>query len=397
MQVLAVIPARGGSKGIRRKNVRRLCGQPLIGWTIQAARAAQHVDRVVVSTDDPEIAAVARRYEAEVVWRPAEISGDLASSEDALLHTLQHLRSTEQYAPDLLVFLQCTSPLTHAEDIDGVVQALLADQADTALAVSDFHYFLWRREGRGNLVGVNHDKSQRLLRQQREPNYLECGSVYAMRAAEFGHRKHRFFGRTTHFEVPAERCWEIDEPVDLEVAEVLMRSQLRQAQLASIPQDLQAVVFDFDGVLTDNRVLVDQYGQEAVRCSRADGMGIAQLRHQQVHMLVLSSEANPVVTARCEKLGLQCLSGVRRKWPVLADWLQHRGITPDRVAYVGNDHNDLDCLRRVGCAVAVADAHPDVKSAAHLVLTAAGGQGAVREFTDLVFKRLGETPRVEAA
>ncbi|HEY9766444.1 MAG TPA: acylneuraminate cytidylyltransferase family protein, partial [Chroococcales cyanobacterium] len=121
MAVLAVIPARGGSKGIPRKNVRLLAGKPLIAHAIEAARGSRSIDRVVVSTDDTEIGRVAERFGAEVVWRPTEISGDTASSEAALLFTLDFLESKEGYRPDILVFLQCTAPLTLAEDIDDTV------------------------------------------------------------------------------------------------------------------------------------------------------------------------------------------------------------------------------------------------------------------------------------
>lgn len=225
MHILAVIPARGGSKGIPRKNIRPLAGRPLIAWTLAAARASRHITRLVVSTDDAEIAAVAQQWGAEVVWRPAEISGDLASSESALLHVLDHLRATEGYVPDLLVFLQCTSPLTIAEDIDGTVDALLRGSADAALAVTPFHYFLWRADADGTAGGINHDPRVRLMRQQREPQYKETGAVYVMRVPGFLQAKHRFFGRTVMHVMPGERVQELDDPVDFEVAEVLLRAQ----------------------------------------------------------------------------------------------------------------------------------------------------------------------------
>ena len=142
----AVIPARGGSKGILRKNLLMLAGKPLVAHSIEAARMSHHVNRIFVSTDDPEIAAVSQQYGAEVVWRPEDISGDLASSEEALLQVLEHLRQVEEYVPELVVFLQCTASLTLAEDIDGTVEALYDAEADSALAVVPFHYFLWRQE-----------------------------------------------------------------------------------------------------------------------------------------------------------------------------------------------------------------------------------------------------------
>lgn len=225
MTGLAIIPARGGSKGIPRKNILPLAGKPLLAHTIEQARCAQTVGRVVVSTDDAEIAAVAQSYGAQVVRRPAAISGDTAPSEAALLHTVEHLQQTEGGVPDLLVFLQCTAPLTRAEDIDGAVRAMLAENADSALAVTPFHYFLWRQGETGDAVGINHDKQVRLLRQQRSPQYRETGAIYVMRTAGFLKARHRFFGKTTLYVMPAERCLEIDEPIDFQMAEWLMQQQ----------------------------------------------------------------------------------------------------------------------------------------------------------------------------
>jgi N-acylneuraminate cytidylyltransferase len=388
-ETLAIIPARGGSKGIPRKNVVSVGGKPLLGWTIEAARAARRVDRVVVSTDDPELAAVARRFGAGVVDRPAELAGDSASSESALLHALDHLRDAEGYEPDVLAFLQCSSPLTAPDDIDGTVEALDREQGDSAVAVVPFHYFLWRRGGSGDGLGINHDKTSRLLRQDREPQFLEAGAVYAMRVPGFREARHRFFGRTALHEIPAERRWEIDEPVDLEVAEVLLRARDRADKRSLLPERLDALVFDFDGVFTDNRVTVLDEGREAVVCNRSDGLGIERLRKAGWPMLVLSKETHPIVSARCAKLKLECLQGIDEKGPALRHWLDARGFSPDRTLYVGNDVNDLPCLAEVGCPVVVADAYPEARRAARIILDHPGGHGALRELAELIESRYG--------
>src|SRR5262245_59877827 len=151
------------------------------------------------------------------------------------------------------------------------------------------------------------------------------------------------------------------------------------------PDTLRAVsllVFDFDGVMTDNRVLVMQDGTEGVFCNRSDGLGIGMLRDAGLSMLVLSKEANPVVAARCRKLKLDCRQGIDDKLAELKAIIKDRGLTADHVAYVGNDLNDLPCMSHVGLPLAVADAYPAVKSAARAVTTAAGGHGAVREICD---------------
>ncbi|MBW2365160.1 MAG: acylneuraminate cytidylyltransferase family protein [Deltaproteobacteria bacterium] len=228
MKVAAIIPARGNSKGILRKNIKLLAGKPLVAHAIDCAKSSRFVDRVIVSTDDTEIAAVSQNSGAEIVQRPQEISGDSASSEIALLHSLDHLYHSDAYEPDLVVFLQCTAPLTLPEDIDGTIQALLDENADSALAVTPFHYFLWNQDESGNAVGINHDKRFRPLRQDRERQFLETGAVYVMRTQGFKETKHRFFGKTAIYVMPPERCLEIDEPVDLRIAEILMQEQQKK-------------------------------------------------------------------------------------------------------------------------------------------------------------------------
>lgn len=235
MKTLAIIPARGGSEGIPSKNVRLLAGKPLIAHTIGTAAQASSVNRVVVSTDDDEIATISRQWGAEVVSRPAEISTDTSSSEMALLHALEYLHEKEGYSPDLLVFLQCTSPLTLPEDIDGTVQVLFAQEADSSLAVTPFHYFLWRWDVNGDAIGVNHDKRVRPLRQERDLQYLETGAVYVMRTQGFKEAGHRFFGKTAMYVMPPERCLEIDEPIDLRIAEVLMTEGARNQKISDDP------------------------------------------------------------------------------------------------------------------------------------------------------------------
>lgn len=384
MKTTAIIPARGGSKGVPRKNVLMLAGKPLLGWTIEAAMTSATVDQVIVSTDNPEIVEVAEEFGASVVWRPAEISGDLASSEDALLHAVNSMSEMGHGASDITVFLQCTAPLIVSDDIDGTVNALVKSNADTAVAVADFHYFLWRESADGGLTGINHDKQVRQLRQQREANYIETGSVYAMRTIGFLKHKHRFFGKTVQYVTPPERVLEIDEPVDYRVAEVLLRDRLREQQTAALPSQIKLIVFDFDGVFTDDRVLLSQDGTESVSCSRSDGMGIRLAHDAGIKMLILSTETNPVVSQRAQKLRVDVLQGVEKKVDVLSDYLTAHQIDWANIVYVGNDINDVECLRRAGCGVAVADANPAAVSSSDVVLSRNGGNNAVRELIDLV-------------
>ncbi len=226
MEVVCIIPARGGSKSIPKKNIYLLKNKPLISYVIQQALNSTYKPRVFVSTDSIEIAEVASAFGAEIIMQPDDISQDQSPSEHSLLFALEHLRVNEKYIPEITAFLQCTSPLTEAEDIDGTVEALIQNQADTALTVTPFHYFLWESQGNGEAIGINHDKSIRLRRQDRSCQYLETGAVYVMRTEGFIKHKHRFFGKTVFHVMPRERVFEIDEPCDFQIAEALLESKL---------------------------------------------------------------------------------------------------------------------------------------------------------------------------
>ena len=189
--------------------------------------------------------------------------------------------------------------------------------------------------------------------------------------------------------MPAERCFEIDEPVDFKIAEMLLRERKTAERLTSLPPEIELLILDFDGVMTDNTVVVNELGQESVRCHRGDGMGIAKLQASGVPVIVLSSEYNPVVTKRCEKLKISCIQRAENKVSILNQVLAERKVDPAKVVFVGNDINDLECLKAVGCGVAVKDAHEQIFNSAKLILEHNGGQGAVREICDLIMQKKG--------
>lgn len=385
MNAIAVIPARGGSKGLPRKNVRPLCGKPLIAWTIETALRAETVGKVVVSTDDEEIGEVSARWGAHVVWRPAAISGDTAPSEEALLHALRHLGIDE----GVLVFLQCTAPLILPEDVDGTVRALEGG-VHSAFTAAPWHQFPWRLEG-GSAVPVGHTKTFRPRRQDRTSLYVEVGAVYAMDIARFLQEGHRFPGPTALYPIPRERSVEIDDETDFFIAEALMERRLKAQGETGWPQGVEAVVTDFDGVLTDNRVHVHEGGTETVTCHRGDGWAIGQLRQRGIRLLVLTHEENAAVRRRCEKLGVECLVAQGDKLPILQRWLARHGVDPKATVYVGNDVPDVACLRFVGWGVAPADAHEAAKGAARIVLRTPGGWGCLRELADGILTKGGKT------
>jgi len=164
---------------------------------------------------------------------------------------------------------------------------------------------------------------------------------------------------------------------------------LSRELFALLPEAPALLVLDFDGVLTDDRVYVSEDGKESVCCTRGDGMGTTLLRRAGFPVLVISTEKNPVVAARCTKLKVECVQGVADKTADLRRLLQDRGIDPARVIFVGNDVNDIGCARIAGASFAVADAHPLLKLAVKGVLSHPGGRGAVREVAELILTKLG--------
>ena len=158
--------------------------------------------------------------------------------------------------------------------------------------------------------------------------------------------------------------------------------------LADRIRAVRLVAFDFDGVFTDNMVYVFEDGREAVRCSRADGLGLSRLKELNVHTLIISTETNPVVSARAQKLRVRCVQGCSDKRSALDEALKELALTSQQAAFVGNDVNDLACLTYVGLPIVVADAHPDVVPHALYRTTHPGGHGAVREVCDLFVRTL---------
>lgn len=421
MTVLAVIPARGGSKGVPAKNLAAVGGAPLVARAVRACLDAPLVTHVAVSTDDPQIAAVASRTGAEVVLRPAAIAGDTATSESAVLHAMDAHEAVHGTPVDVVLLVQCTSPFVTREDVDGVSRAVVEEGADSAVTVAPFHGFVWREadeavkvprgegaeraggstavlvgtsKATGSGYGVNHDASFRPRRQDRPQDFLETGAAYAMSAAGFREAGHRFFGRTALVRTDPARVLEVDDPHDLARARAL--APLLDAAALPARDDVDAVVLDFDGTQTDDRVFIDADGREIVSVHRGDGLGVAHLRRAGLDLLILSTEQNPVVAARARKLKIPVLHGIDRKDLALKQWCEERGVAPERVLYVGNDVNDLPCFRLVGWPVAVASAHDCVRAAARAVTTTPGGEGAIREIAAWLLGPTLDTPGTPA-
>jgi YrbI family 3-deoxy-D-manno-octulosonate 8-phosphate phosphatase len=380
--VVAIIPARGGSKRIPNKNMLLLCGKPLISYSIEDALNSPSVDEVVVSTDNDEIAGVAEVYGAKVVRRPKEIADDCATSESALIHALDARRKSGLADPDILVFLQCTSPVRASDDIERAIREFQAKGVDTLFSACENNRLFWAVNSKGP-YSLNYDFRTREREQEMDTQFNENGSIYVIDPKVLRKTGNRLGGRIGIYEMDYWRSFQIDELDHVELIEWILKARLGKGK-GQLPRDIGLVVFDFDGVLTDNRVWVDENGVEAVACHRGDSLGLAMLREAGVPMIILSTEKSSVVRARAEKLQLECHQGVDDKRAYLSSYLEKGGIEARSVIFVGNDINDLTCMEMVGCAVGVGDSHPRILAMADIVLESKGGHGAVREVCEMI-------------
>lgn len=406
-QILALIPARGGSKGIPRKNIRSFAGYPLIAWSIAAGLQAHTVNRVIVSTDDEEIAAVAREYGAEAPFmRPHELAQDHTNDLPVFEHALKWLEDLESYKPDIVIQLRPTSPIRPKDCVDGAIKILIenpeADCVRGVVPAGQNPYKMWHFNG--------YDKAMKPLlevegisepynapRQLLPSVYWQTGHIDAIRTATIT-RKHSLTGSIVYpLVLDPHYTVDIDAPTDWVKCEALVYSGLEMVTpdrkvRRSIPQKIELIICDFDGVLTDNRVWTDQDGKESIAAYRSDSLRISELRAKGMEVMIISSEPNTVVAARAKKMGVEAIHGVgiQEKGRVMREVLEQKNIKPENVIYIGNDLNDLPCFEIAGWSVAVADAYPEVIRAADHVLAKSGGQGALRELCDLILSRVSK-------
>ena len=227
-EVLAIIPARGGSKGVPRKNVKLMNGYPMIYYTIDAALNSKFITRTIVSTDDAEIAEVAKKYKVDIIIRPKELAQDAAPTLPVLKHAVRYLKETENYHPDIALLLFPTYPLRRSEDIDKVIEKLIETKAESVCSVyeTDKHPY-WMSKLEGDKSFFFRNRKTRISRRQDLPKYYMLGGgIFAY------YTKNLMKLKNTHFSLrdnrviimPAEQCIDVDNPKDFIIAEALMKN-----------------------------------------------------------------------------------------------------------------------------------------------------------------------------
>lgn len=392
MTTIALIPARGGSKRIPRKNLADLGGLPLIAHSIRWATAEPGIDRVVVSTDSEEIAAVARDHGAEVPFlRPAALATDTATDFEVFMHFLQWHDIRERDSPEFLVHVRPTSPFRDAGLLKKVVAAFQAvPQATHARTIRPAPvpaFKTYFQDAIGTIRPVislpGNPEAHNMPGQQLPRTWIHDGvlDLVVPSVVRAGSMTGPVIVGVAHTSADA---IDIDENGDLETARriIAARSKRNPRRLAG---RARLLVCDVDGTMTDGTVWCGTEGEVSKRFSLRDGMGIELLRRAGIEVAFMTKEVTGFTMARARKLGVShVLVGIQDKEAALRDLTQRLGLLFDEVAYVGDDVNDIPAMSLVGFRACPRDAEPAVIELAHFVASRRGGRGAVRDVAEFI-------------
>lgn len=384
-----IIPVRGGSKSIPLKNIKPIAGRPLLFWSLDAAFFCKSVDHIYVSTDSKTIRDVVDKYIAEqgdtakisCIDRNPSNATDNASTESVL----EEFHSKVSF--EHMILMQVTSPLVTHEDLDEAIKIYEDEKRDSLLTAVRQKRFIWAKDESG-YCPANYDYMKRPRRQEFEGFLVENGAFYITSEACFRQSKCRISGNIGIYEMHENTYFEIDEPSDWCIVEKLLEQQLK---LKKAIRDIKLFVTDCDGVMTDGGMYYTENGDEIKKFNTIDGKGIELLRNKGVITCIITGEESQIVSNRGAKLKIDYVfKGIENKLVVLYDLISKLDIQLSQVAYIGDDVNDIECIKAVGLGFAVPNATEEVKKIADRILKTEGGKGAVREAADIVCSMLGE-------
>lgn len=379
---VAFIPVRGGSKSIPLKNIKEICGKPLVYWTVKAACECKAIDKVYVATDHDKIREVVRSFgfdKVEVIDRSAESASDTASTESAMLEFAAN------YEFENIVLIQATSPLLKAEDLDKGFELFAQSDCDSVLSVVPQKRFYWSYAEDGSVVPTNYDVYHRPRRQEFDGSLTENGAFYITSKSDLIRTGNRVFGRIKAVEMCEDSFFEIDEPSDWLIIEALMKKNGMDERTIPDLSKIQMFLTDSDGCLTDGGMYYTENGDEIKKFSALDGKGFSLLRENGIITGIITGEDRKLVERRGQKLHLDVVKmGIRHKLPVVEEIAAEYQIPLENICYIGDDLIDLPVIKAVGFGCSVANGRPAVKEAAKYITETPGGQGAIREVVDMI-------------
>lgn len=384
---VAFIPVRGGSKSIPLKNIKLICGKPLVYWTVRAACGCKYIDKVYVATDSDKIRETVEGFKtgigadifkkAVVIDRSAESASDTASTEFAMLEF------AGKYEFDNIVLVQATSPLLQFADLDRGFEEFGKPGTDSVMSFVRQKRFNWAYTAEGNVDPTNYDVFHRPRRQEFDGYLVENGAFYITSKADLIKSQNRVSGSIRAVEMNEDTFFEIDEPSDWVIIEALMKKNGIAAP-REIPE-IKMFLTDCDGCLTDGGMYYSEHGDELKKFNTRDGMGFTLLRSQGIITGIITSESVDLNRRRAEKLKLDIMeAGCKDKIGAIKRLCEKYSIALENVAYIGDDINDIEAIKMVGYGCCPADAMPEVKTVADYVTAAKGGEGVIREIVEKI-------------
>ena len=385
---VAFLPVRGGSKSIPLKNIKSICGKPLVYWTVKAACGCKFLDKVYVATDSEQIKTTVENFKkntedrifdkVEVIGRSAESASDTASTEFALLEF------AEEYEFENVVLVQATSPLLQSSDLDRGFEAFFTLGTDSVLSVVKQKRFNWMNDENGYSHPTNYDVFKRPRRQEFDGYLVENGAFYINSKNRLIKSKNRISGNIKAVEMNEDTFFEIDELSDWFIIEALMKKNGIDRP-TEIPE-IKMFLTDCDGCLTDGGIYYSEKGDELKKFNTKDGMGFALLRSKGIVTGIITSENVDLNRRRAEKLKIDILeSGCKDKLSAIKRICDERNIMLENVCYVGDDINDVDVIQSVGFGCCPLDAMPEVEKVSKYVSKCKGGEGVIRDIISVLF------------
>jgi N-acylneuraminate cytidylyltransferase len=373
-----IIPVRAGSKGIKNKNLAEVHGVTLLERAIETALSIPDCN-VIVSTDGAVIEQVAAKYPVILHQRSVGNAQDFSSTESVIEEVVADFPDYF-LSGSIVILLQATSPFVSANSISQCISA--AEGGYSGFTAMESNFFLWQQSG-DLWEPVGHPTDFRPRRQDRSPQVIETGGCYAFPLDNFQNNKYRFCAAPKSILVSSFEGIDIDTGEDLIFANSIKPTRLKTgvATPLFIPK---VIITDFDGCLTDDKVHVNQSGEESVTASRKDGLYIGKIKNLGIPVWVLSSESNPVVGKRANKLEIPFIQGAKTKTEKMQEIFSAVDCSWKDVWYIGNDLNDYEVMRRAGFSLCPADSNNAILSTADVVLSTIGGHGVFQEVFELV-------------
>lgn len=379
--VIAFIPVRGGSKSIPMKNIKPLCGKPLVCWSIEALEKSDSVDRIVVATDSDEIRQTVERQhyggKVKLYLRSKENSSDTASTESVMLEYIRYARLS---AKDVFMLVQATSPLTEMKHFDEALNLYAHGRYDSMLTCVRNYRFFWNADG----TSKNYDYRNRPRRQNFHGELMENGAFYINTVGNILETENRLSGHIGIYEMPEYTATEIDEPDDWIILETLMR-KYRIPGTPANDRRIKLLLTDVDGTLTDGGMYYDQTGNEWKRFHTYDGVAVRIAHEHGLKVGIVTGEDTQIVARRAEKLKVDYLfQGVVDKLETVRRFCWEQGYAMSEIAYIGDDLNDRNLLQAVRVSGVPSGAPGYIRSLATIQLEKRGGEGVFREFVEKI-------------